>query len=211
MPGLGREAVEFGRPEVSDRFRPRVTHATVVAYLALFVALGGTSYAATQLSRNSVRAEHIAKNAVTGPKIKNNAITSAKIKDGSLLAEDFKTGQLIAVGRGPKGEAGAQGQAGPQGPAGATSVVRRSADGPLVAHGGIGTVTASCAAGERATGGGWIFEQGTFRNTLVESSYPLIDAGGIPRQWYVRYWNNTDMDTGTSDLQLGAYVICASP
>lgn len=30
------------------------SHSTVIAYLALFVALGGTAYAATQLPKNSV-------------------------------------------------------------------------------------------------------------------------------------------------------------
>jgi hypothetical protein len=194
---------------VSDGFRPRVNHATVVAYLALFVALGGSSYAAVQLSKNSVKAEHIAKSAVTGSKIRNNAVTSAKVKDGSLQAEDFKPGQLVAGARGPQGDSGAQGQAGPQGPAGATNVVSRSATGPLVSPGNIGTVIASCAAGERATGGGWAFAEGTFRDTLVETSQPVSDAGGVPRQWYVRYWNNTN--TGSSNLALVGYVLCASP
>lgn len=70
------------------------THA--VAYVALFVALGGTSYAAAKLPRNSV--------------------TSATVKDRSLLARDFKRGQLPA---GKAGATGPQGAAGPQGPAGA--------------------------------------------------------------------------------------------
>jgi hypothetical protein len=79
----------FGRP----------THGTVVAYMALFVALGGTSFAAVALQRNSVKAKHIA----------GNAVTSKKVKDRSLLARDFKLGQL------PQGPAGAQGPAGVQG------------------------------------------------------------------------------------------------
>jgi len=32
------------------KLRPRLNHATVVAYLALFVALGGSSYAAVKLN-----------------------------------------------------------------------------------------------------------------------------------------------------------------
>lgn len=37
-----------------SRLRDRLTYANVTATLALFVALGGTGYAATQLPRNSV-------------------------------------------------------------------------------------------------------------------------------------------------------------
>lgn len=47
----------------------RPSHATVVAYLALFVALGGSSYAAVTLERNSVRTKHIARGAVTSAKV----------------------------------------------------------------------------------------------------------------------------------------------
>jgi hypothetical protein len=75
------------------------THA--VAYVALFVALSGTGYAAAKLPRNSV--------------------TSATVKDRSLLARDFKRGQLPAGKAGPQGPAGpagTSGPAGPQGPAG---------------------------------------------------------------------------------------------
>lgn len=81
----------------------RPSHATVVAYLALFVALGGTSYAAITLKRGSVKGKHIARNAVTGP----------KVKDGSLRVGDFAAGQL------PRGERGEPGPPGETGPAGA--------------------------------------------------------------------------------------------
>jgi hypothetical protein len=80
-----------------------------VAYLALFVALGGTSYAATSLSKNSVGAAQI----------RRNAVNSAKVKDRSLLARDFKAGELPAGAQGPPGPQGAGGAAGPGGAAGA--------------------------------------------------------------------------------------------
>jgi hypothetical protein len=56
----------------------------VVACLALGLALGGTSYAAIKLPKNSVGAKQLKKNAVTGPKIKNNAVTGADVKESSL-------------------------------------------------------------------------------------------------------------------------------
>lgn len=78
-----------------------------IAYLALFIALSGTSYAATQLPAKSVGAKQL----------KANAVTTAKVKDGNLTAKDFKAGQLPA---------GATGPAGPAGPAGGAAVVARA-------------------------------------------------------------------------------------
>ncbi len=99
-----------------------------IALLALFVALGGTSYAAVslpknsvgtaQLKSNSVQSAKIKKGAVTRAKIRDNAINSAKVADGSLLAADFAAGQLPKGDTGPAGPAGAAGPAGPAGPEG---------------------------------------------------------------------------------------------
>jgi hypothetical protein len=80
----------------------------VVAYLALFVALGGTSYAAFSLPKNSVGTKQL----------RNGAVTGSKVKAHSLNAKDFKTGQLPAGSQGLQGAAGAQGPQGPQGPQG---------------------------------------------------------------------------------------------
>jgi len=67
------------------RFAP--SPAFVLSLIALFVALGGTSYAAiTALPANSVGTHQLKNNAVTGPKIKNGAITAAKISHSALGA-----------------------------------------------------------------------------------------------------------------------------
>src|SRR3954471_12978797 len=68
----------------------RLSYANVTATLALFIALGGSGYAALKLPANSV--------------------TSKQVKNGSLLSKDFKKGQL--------GTGGARGRVGPQGPQG---------------------------------------------------------------------------------------------
>jgi hypothetical protein len=85
----------------------QLTFANVVACIALFVALGGASYAAFKLPKNSVGTRQL----------KKSAVTSAKVKNGSLLAQDFKAGQLPAGKTGPQGAPGA---AGVSGAAGAT-------------------------------------------------------------------------------------------
>jgi hypothetical protein len=79
-----------------------------VAYVALFLALSGTSYAAARLPKNSV--------------------TSTTVKDRTLLAKDFKSGQLPRGAAGPAGPSGASGPAGPAGPGGPTGPV--GAPGP---------------------------------------------------------------------------------
>lgn len=68
--------------------------ANLVAYLALVIALGGTSYAAVQLPRNSVGAPQIKKNAVAQVELRRNAVTSAKVKNRSLRTGDLAVGVL---------------------------------------------------------------------------------------------------------------------
>ncbi len=66
------------------QIRQRLTYANVTATIALFIALGGASYAAIKLPKNSVGSKQIKKNAITTAKIKNGAVTGAKIAAGSL-------------------------------------------------------------------------------------------------------------------------------
>jgi hypothetical protein len=98
------------------RFKLRLpSPALPVALLALFVALGGTGYAALTLPKNSVGSNQIRKGAVKSPKIASNAVTGAKVKRGSLTGSDFKAGTLL---QGPGGERGPRGERGDQGPQG---------------------------------------------------------------------------------------------
>jgi hypothetical protein len=85
------------------RARPRLTYANVVASLALFVALGGTGYAALELPRNSVGSAQIKERAVGSSEIRNRSIRSS---DLSKSARERLRGQ-----RGPTGPAGPSGAA----------------------------------------------------------------------------------------------------
>ena len=58
--------------------------AMVVACLALLIALGGTSYAAIKLPKNSVGTKQLKTNAVTSPKVKNDAITGSDVLESTL-------------------------------------------------------------------------------------------------------------------------------
>ena len=95
--------------------RQHVTYANVVTTLCLFIVLGGSSYAAVALKRNSVRSAHIKNGQVKRPDVARNAIDSSKVRNGSLLNQDFAPGQLPAGAQGPPGPAGAQGPAGTDG------------------------------------------------------------------------------------------------
>lgn len=87
-----------------SRLRARLTYANVIATLALFIALGGSSYAALKLPKNSIGPEQL----------KADSITSAKVKAGSLRANDFKASERSRL-RGPRGRVGPRGTAGKQG------------------------------------------------------------------------------------------------
>ena len=64
------------------RYRP--SPAMIVAIIALVLSLGGTSYAAITLPRNSVGATQIKRNAVTGAKVKNGSLSTSDISSASL-------------------------------------------------------------------------------------------------------------------------------
>ena len=70
--------------------------AMVVALLALFVALAGTSYAAIKLPANSVGTKTIKNGAIHRVDLAANAVDSARVADHTLRARDFKASQLPA-------------------------------------------------------------------------------------------------------------------
>ncbi|MQA76845.1 MAG: hypothetical protein GEU88_21630, partial [Solirubrobacterales bacterium] len=83
------------------RLRSHLTFSNVTAGLALFVALGGTGYAAITLPRDSVGAKQIRKGAVRSSDIRNKAI---RFRDISRNARTALRGQ-----QGPQGPAGPAG------------------------------------------------------------------------------------------------------
>lgn len=102
----------------------RVRHSTAVAYLALFVALGGTSYAAIKLPGNSVGAKQI----------RGSAVGSAEVRDSSLRSRDFAPGLNLS---GPTGAAGPVGPAGAPGAAGTARAYARLVAGTCDAGTGV--------------------------------------------------------------------------
>jgi hypothetical protein len=81
------------------RLRSHLTYANVVATIALFLALGGGTYAAAKLilPRNSVGTVQIKNRAVTHAKLARNAVDGSRVKDHSLSAADIDLAKLGKV------------------------------------------------------------------------------------------------------------------
>jgi collagen triple helix repeat protein len=120
----------------------------MVGYLALFVALGGTSYAATSLSAGSVGTRQLRDQAVSTSKLADGAVNSAKVQNHSLLASDFQAGQLPRGPAGPHGLTGVTGSQGLKGDAGAPG-----AKGDTGAPGAKGDAGAPGAKGDTGAPG----------------------------------------------------------
>lgn len=74
------------------RLRRHLSYANVIASLALFAALGGSAYAASQINGNS-----IVKHSIGGGKLKNETITSKQIKKNSLNSSVIDLSTLATV------------------------------------------------------------------------------------------------------------------
>jgi hypothetical protein len=123
---------------VLARLRSKLTYANVMASLALFVALGGVSWAAVTLPANSVGKRQLMRDAVTSEKVANR----------SLKAKDFAAGQLPMGRRGPAGPAGPAGAAGERGDRGDAG-----AAGPKGERGDVGPAGSKGEKGDRGDTG----------------------------------------------------------
>ena len=186
------------------KLRLRLTYANVMATIAVFVALGGSSYAAIK---------------VTGKDIKNSSLGTGDVKNGSLLAGDFKSGQIPAGPQGPTGQRGLPGPQGakgdpcvpsdvacrgPRGAAGATNVVRRTGTTFTVGTNG-GSGQALCQPGESATGGG-AASNSTSAHIVSSTPSARPDSHFLTTDaWFVYVATSTGTTTVTP------YVVCASP
>jgi hypothetical protein len=179
----------------------RPSPALVVACLALFVSLGGTSLAVVNaLPRNSVGAVQL----------RNNAVNSPKVKNGALLAVDFKAGQLPKGDKGDKGDPGAAGSKGDTGAKGdtgpnpaATAIVRQ-AIGPSSST--TSEALVSCQSDERAVGGGaaWSSSSGGGNPAVITDMPTPGGAGTIPTGWRGVVRNMASVGTVTGRV----FVVC---
>jgi len=168
--------------------------ANVLALVALFIALGGTSYAALTLPKNSVGTRQIRPRAVTLSKIS----TSAR---KSLTGQTGPAGRTGPMGQtGPAGPTGPKGETGMTGASGPVNVVMRIGTATAVASNASATASVGCNAGEMATGGGFFTQVGV----QVTASRPTpLTAGAKATGWQVTVDNTT-----ASSSFFGAYAMC---
>ena len=84
----------------------RLSYSNVMASVAVFIALGGTSYAAVKITGKDVR-----NGSLTGKDVKTGSLGSRTVRDASLRAGDFRPGELPAGAKGDKGDKGDPGAA----------------------------------------------------------------------------------------------------
>jgi hypothetical protein len=195
--------------------RPKLTYANVVASLALFVALGGTSYAALTLGKNSVKSRNIGREQVKGVDIARNAITSPKVKDGSLLPSDFNAGGLPAGPAGPKGDRGEQGAQGPPGPRGAVGISGLERVSILSASDSTSPkqLVANCGAGKTAVSAGYDIAGGKeglapngVANVIADVVEPSFPAPGATGAIAIEAW---EIKPIADSWSINAIAICA--
>jgi Collagen triple helix repeat (20 copies) len=164
---------------MSRRFRP--SPATVIACLSLFVALGGTGYAATHLPAG-------------------NRATISRVKRGPRGPRGLRGPQ------GPPGPQGPQGTPGPQGQPGSNAFgeLKYARSGAVaVEKEETSGVVAECGPGWHAIGGGGTAEEKLGLN--VTASYPSNAEGEAGNTGWVVFYNNET----SAKLQIEAFAVCA--
>jgi len=191
------------------RFRSyRPSHGTAVAYLALFVALGGTSYGVAtgsidgrEIKNNTVRSKDIRNNDIRGRDVRTGTLRSSDVANHSLLGRDFAPGQLPAGPQGPPGPAGRNGFG---------QLTYRDYLWQTVASGASDQLFLDCERGSAATGGSAFAFTATdtpedVTNQVVNGQFfhqftkPPFTWG-----WLVNVTNNT-----SGEVRVGLNVACA--
>lgn len=114
------------------RISKSLTFSNVIACLALFVALGGSVYAANKISGKQIK-----KSSLPGNRIKPKTVPANRIKPNSLTGKQINEKKLTGVTA-----------------AALADVQYQAVQGELPPDGRAGTLTANCSPGAYAIGGG---------------------------------------------------------
>jgi hypothetical protein len=208
--------------------------ATVIACIALFVALGGAAVAAKTASKNSVKTASIANGAVTTAKIRNGAVTTGKLRNGAVTGQKIAPATIgsdqLANGSVRSGQLGGQVVTEAKIKNGAVSESKLGTG--AVSSGKVSPtflaqlvknvtyvtetsendsetekfVTAKCPSGKEAIGGGARINSSAKVSVAVSASYPLVDSNNGRVGWIA---GGHETPTESENWQVVAYAVCA--
>ena len=197
------------------KLRFTLNYANVMATIAVFVALGGTSYA---VATGSIDSREIKNDSIRGKDIRNNEVSSRDVRNGSLLAEDLKPFRLPLGPPGPPGprgpvgatgSTGAKGSPGAQGPPGISGLQRIGPVESSISSVSPKTVVARCPAGKRVIGTGADIEgfHTTPETDVVIDSIVPSAATTVPGEVEVQAYEEEPVGFIWS---VRAYALCAN-
>ncbi|HEY5707762.1 MAG TPA: hypothetical protein VIS51_00005 [Solirubrobacterales bacterium] len=207
--------------------------ATVIACIALFVALSGAAVAAKTASKNSVKTASIANGAVTTAKLKNGAVTTPKLRNGAVTGAKIAPATIgssqLANGSVRSGQLGGQVVTEPKIKNGAVSESKLASgsvtSGKLAssflaqlvrnvtyvnAESGNNeetskSATANCPSGKQVIGGG-ARVNGELKDVAVTGSNPFVS--GTSRTGWSAFGRDVD-GVGAGNWSVEAFAICA--
>lgn len=152
------------------RFR-RPSPALVISLIALFVAMGGSGYAAVKLNGKNIKNKSIA-----GKKLKNKTITAAKLKNRTITAGKVRNNTLggTQINESKLGQVPSAASAANAATATNVAGVQKATKGPVAATAGANLAAALTAAPETP-----LFSSGPFTvygKCVTDSSGPTTHA-----------------------------------
>lgn len=216
------------------KLKRHLSVANVLSVTAVFIALGGTAFAAVKLKPSQVKAVNIASQAVTNAKIKTQAVTSGKIKNGGVVNADLGAGAVSGskIAKEAVGSNALAKKAVTEAKLGAESVGTGKIDNEAITSAKISSsawkqllknvtyvtetspnnseeeksVTASCPSGKEAIGGGARVNAPATVKVAVSGTYPAVSSSNSRTGW-IATGRETPEEPG--NWQIVAYAICA--
>jgi hypothetical protein len=173
-----------------------------ISVTALFVALGGTAFAVTQIGTNQIQngavtTPKLHDGAVTNSKLANNSVGNAKIKDNSITSNKVKSNTFLPA----NGTAADSNRLGGLLPAdfiqGVGFVTQRrisvpaNSSGNILINTSLGTFTATCTAGNQP--------QVTWSPNVNDAEYAATITSGSSSATTVRLVTLNGITTSGSD------------
>jgi hypothetical protein len=163
-----------------------------IAYLALFLALGGTSYAAVELPANSVGARQLRNGSVNNAKVKAHSLHAAALAAGVIPPAAILRTTVVPGAYGPP-SCGSKGC-------------------PTPTIGSTVTYNANCPTGTQVISGGYI--AAAPQAEVTSASVPISEGHGDPAAgagggWLVAF-TITATDAKLADSAGSVYAVCAS-